>query len=139
MAEVQGIGGVFFYSNQPRALMEWYAEILGIDFEQHPDGSESYYKVFFTRDRESSVLRANPVFAINPAKQPLREGGPTYMLNLRVDNLDVFLAELKEKGVEAEPKMIAWEGGKHAWIQDPDGNRIELYEELFFESGEPAS
>jgi hypothetical protein len=26
---------------------------------------------------------------------------------------------------------LEWERGKHAWITDLDGNRVELYEELF--------
>ena len=26
--------------------------------------------------------------------------------------------------------QTAWRG-KHAWIRDPDGNRVELYEEVF--------
>jgi catechol 2,3-dioxygenase-like lactoylglutathione lyase family enzyme len=131
MAEVQGIGGVFLYSNQAATLANWYTDILGIHFERHPDGTDRFYKVFFTRDSESSVMRENPVFAINQAENPIRSGGPTYMLNLRVDNLDDFIRTLQAKEIEVEPDVLVWERGKHAWIQDPDGNRIELYEEIF--------
>jgi hypothetical protein len=33
--------------------------------------------------------------------------------------------------VEVEAQILEWERGKHAWIRDPDGNRVEIYEELF--------
>ena len=131
MAKVEGIGGVFLNSKRAAELAAWYSEKLGIEFERHPDGGDNFYTVFFTRDPETSILRENPVFAINQAKEPLASGGQTYLLNLRVDNLDEVLAMLAEKGVQAEPKILAWERGKHAWVRDGDGNRLELYEEIF--------
>ncbi len=131
MAEVKGIGGVFLYSNQARELADWYSEILGIEFDPHPDGGDRFFKVFFTKDPETGVMRENPVFAINQADEPIRSGGPAYMLNLRVNDLDAFIRSLNEKGVVVEPDILIWERGKHAWIRDPDGNRIELYEEIF--------
>lgn len=130
MAEIKGIGGVFLFSSQAAVLADWYSGILGIEFERHPDGTDRFFRVFFTRDAETRQLRENPVFAINQADEPIRAGGPTYMLNLRVDDLTGFIEELLEKGVEVEPDVLVWERGKHAWIRDPDGNRIELYEEI---------
>jgi catechol 2,3-dioxygenase-like lactoylglutathione lyase family enzyme len=129
MAIVAGIGGVFIYSNGVRKLRDWYQSVLGIETERHPDG-ESFYKVFITRDAQSSILRENPVFALIQAKEPLAESGRGFTLNLRVDELDQMLAQLRAKGVEVEPDILQWERGKHAWISDLDGNRIELYEEI---------
>jgi catechol 2,3-dioxygenase-like lactoylglutathione lyase family enzyme len=51
-----------------------------------------------------------------------------------VDDLEVFLAKLKDRGMHIEDRRLEWEGGKHAWVRDPDGNRVELYEEIFFSS-----
>jgi predicted enzyme related to lactoylglutathione lyase len=130
MAGVKGIGGVFLFSNQAKALARWYSEMLGIEFEQHPNGGDNYFTVFFTRDVESGIMRENPVFAINQAKTPLAEGGPSYLLNLRVDDLDAMLEDLRENGVEIEADILRWERGAHAWIRDRDGNRVELYEEI---------
>ena len=129
MASVEGIGGVFIDSEDAERLAAWYQDMLGIEMEAHPDGI-GYYKMFTTRDVAGSFLRENPVFAINQAKTPLAKNGRGFVLNLRVDNLDVMLSELKERGVTVEEKILEWERGKHAWIQDLDGNRIELYEEL---------
>jgi catechol 2,3-dioxygenase-like lactoylglutathione lyase family enzyme len=129
MATVQGIGGVFIDSDDAARLAGWYEETLGIEMASHPDGI-GYYHVFSTRDAESSIMRENPVFAINRAKAKLPEGDRGFVLNLRVDDLYAFLERLRAKGVEIEEKILEWERGKHAWIHDLDGNRIELYEEI---------
>jgi catechol 2,3-dioxygenase-like lactoylglutathione lyase family enzyme len=130
MASVQGIGGVFIDSDDASRLASWYEEMLGIKMESHPDGI-GYYRVFFTRDAETSIMRSNPVFAINQAKTRLPEGERGYMINFRVDHLDSYLEKLRTKGVAIEDNIQEWEYGKHAWIRDLDGNRVELYEELF--------
>jgi catechol 2,3-dioxygenase-like lactoylglutathione lyase family enzyme len=130
LSTVQGIGGVFLDSNDASALAHWYQRHLGIDFSEHPEGS-SFYVVFQTGDPVTGEIRNNPVFAINQTGArlaPAPERGLT--INLRVSDLDQILARLETEDVEVEEERIAWEGGKHGWIHDLDGNRIELYEEL---------
>jgi len=129
MASVKGIGGIFIDSHDAAQLAGWYEEILGIEMEPHPNGI-GYYRVFHTRDVETSIIRENPVFAINHAPEKLAQTGRGFVINLRVDNLTEFLEQLRFKGVEIEDRILEWERGKHAWIQDRDGNRVELYEEL---------
>ena len=129
MTKVKGIGGVFIDSNHAEQLANWYMEILGVDMEEHPNGG-SYYCVFQTRDYYTSQVRENPVFAINQVDEPLSKDQRGFTLNLRVDNMEAFLAMLESKGVQKEGKLLVWERGKHAQIRDLDGNRIELYEEV---------
>jgi predicted enzyme related to lactoylglutathione lyase len=129
MASIQGIGGVFIDSDDPQRLAGWYEQVLGIKMEAHPDGS-GYYHVFESRDARTSILRENPVFAINKAKEKLPTGSRGFMINLRVDELEAMLKQIQAKGVYIEGKLMEWERGKHAWIRDMDGNRIELYEEI---------
>lgn len=137
MAHVQGIGGVFIDSEDAGRLARWYEEILGITMEGHPDGI-GYFHVFETRDIETSVVRQNPVFAINQAQEPLAEKGRGFVLNLRVDDLNAFLDELRSRDVVVEDQVLEWELGKHGWIRDLDGNRVELYEEILAEGrGDP--
>jgi catechol 2,3-dioxygenase-like lactoylglutathione lyase family enzyme len=135
MATVQGIGGVFIDSEDATALASWYERFLGIEMEAHLDGT-SYYHVFPSRDAATSVLRENPVFAINQAMEKLARAGRGFVLNLRVDHLTHFLDQLRAFGVAIEDKILEWERGKHAWIRDLDGNRIELYEEIIPEPAE---
>jgi glyoxylase I family protein len=45
-----------------------------------------------------------------------------------VENLDKLLGLLREEGVKVDDKREESEFGKFAWIMDPEGNRIELWE-----------
>jgi predicted enzyme related to lactoylglutathione lyase len=129
LTDVEGIGGVFIASEDADRLAKWYETVLGIEMTAHPNGI-GYFHVFQTRDLAGGFIRENPVFAINHAETPLAKTGRGFTLNLRVQALDPLLEKLRSQGVPVEERMIIWEGGKHAWIQDPDGNRIELYEEI---------
>jgi len=129
MANVEGISGVFIDSMDATRLARWYEDILGITMETHPDGI-GYYHVFTTRDADSSIVRENPVFAINQATENLAEQGRGFVLNLRVDDLYGLLEQLRAKNVTVEDRVLEWERGKHGWIRDLDGNKVELYEEV---------
>jgi catechol 2,3-dioxygenase-like lactoylglutathione lyase family enzyme len=129
MNKVKGIGGIFKYSSNAARLADWYQRILGVRMERHPDG-DKFFKVFQTRDLESSTVRDNPVFAIYQTEGKLASERGGFMLNLRVDDLSSLLESLRAQGIQIEPKILEWEHGKHAWIRDGDGNRIELYEEI---------
>jgi len=127
--EVQGIGGVFLHSNDAQALADWYHRHLAIDFTE--EGGGSFYVVFLTRDLTSGEVRHNPVFAINQTDTELAPPAARGItVNLRVDNLESTLGRLASEGIQVDEKQIVWEGGRHGWIRDLDGNRIELYEEL---------
>lgn len=130
MATVEGIGGVFIESENAAQLARWYEEVLGIKMEAHPEGT-GYYHVFNSRDAVTQQVRENPVFAINQAGGTLAEQGRGFTLNLRVDRFEEMMAQLRAKGVAVEDNIIEWERGKHGWIKDLDGNKIEIYEEIF--------
>lgn len=50
------------------------------------------------------------------------------MLNYVVDDLDALLMRLDEAGVRIDAKRQEESYGKFAWIHDPDGNKIELWQ-----------
>ena len=52
----------------------------------------------------------------------------SFMVNYRVDNLDALLEDLKKSGIEIDPHREDYHYSRFAWITDPDGNRIELWE-----------
>lgn len=133
MANIEGLGGVFIASKDARALADWYGDVLGIEMKPMPDGT-SFYKVFFSRDVHTSQLRENPVFAIVPAEKDIQKGVDHFTLNLRVDNLEPFLAQIRSHGVKTEGEKLVWERGLLHWIRDLDGNRIELYEEILVDT-----
>ncbi len=123
MKRVTGIGGVFFRAKDPTATGAWYKEHLGV-----PTGEDGQ-TLFRWRDDEQPERRGMTVWAAfdadteyfgNPAQQS--------MINYRVENLDALLEELQREGVEIVPQREEYDFGKFAWIVDPDGNRIELWE-----------
>ena len=50
-------------------------------------------------------------------------------LSLSEADLQPFLEQLKADGIEIE-KTEDFDYGRFAWIKDPEGNRIELYQPL---------
>ena len=69
------------------------------------------------------------VFAIFPDDTTyFQPGRSDFMINFRVEDLDGLLEALRAEGVEIDPKREEFEYGRFAWIMDPEGNRIELWQ-----------
>jgi predicted enzyme related to lactoylglutathione lyase len=52
------------------------------------------------------------------------------MVNYRVDDLDALLTQLTAAGVTIDPHREDYNYGRFAWITDPEGNRLELWQPL---------
>jgi predicted enzyme related to lactoylglutathione lyase len=118
MAKAVGFGGVFLKARDPEALGRWYAENLGISAQ---DGGSLAF--------EGPESAGMTVFAHFPADTKyFGEGAQQVMVNFRVDDLDGLLKKLEAAGVRIDPKRDDHEYGKFAWIWDPEGNRVELWE-----------
>jgi len=123
MERVTGLGGLFFKAEDPEALYAWYEKHLGLKC-----GSNEAV-TFRWRHHEDKEKEGMTVWAILPQTtryfEPSRAG---FMMNFRVADLDRLLGVLKEEGVEIDPHREDYEYGRFAWIMDPEGNRIELWE-----------
>jgi predicted enzyme related to lactoylglutathione lyase len=117
MAKVLGIGGVFFKAADPKAVGDWYARVLGMA------GEEWGGVVFPQQGRGYQVWTAFKADTdhFQPSAQP-------YMINLMVDDLDGVLAKAAAEGVEPTGRQDDESFGKFAWIMDPAGVKIELWE-----------
>src|SRR5690242_13714177 len=127
MISVNGIGGVFLYANDPHKLAEWYTRNFGLEF--HSDMSNAFYMIFNDRDENGHESHRSTVFAIMQAKKPLGPERGEYMINYRVDDLPGFLQQLQANGIETAAIEEHQGIGYFSWIQDPEGNRIELYQQ----------
>ncbi len=120
MAKAIGVGGVFLKARDPQALSAWYAAHLGIPEQE--GGSLAF-------DGPGSA--GMTVFAHFPLDSPYFGDGPQpCMVNFRVDDLDQLLAQLAAAGVRIDPRREEYAYGRFAWIWDPEGNRVELWQPL---------
>jgi catechol 2,3-dioxygenase-like lactoylglutathione lyase family enzyme len=118
MAKAVGVGGVFLKCRDPKALGKWYAEHLGI-----PDQGGG--SLGFDGPESAGMT----VFSHFPADTKyFGDGAQQAMINFRVDDLDALLTTLEAAGVKIDPKRDDHEYGKFAWIWDPEGNRVELWQ-----------
>ncbi|GMM92760.1 VOC family protein [Qipengyuania sp. MTN3-11] len=118
MAKVTGLGGVFYVVKDPEATRAWYRETLGIDGPYGPQLAWS----------EEHGEAPYSLISHFPDDAYIRPGKGGFMINLRVDDVDGMMTQLRDKGVEVLDS--ADEGyGKFAWLLDPDGIKIELWEQ----------
>jgi len=119
---VTGIGGVFFKSDDPERLREWYRRHLGI-------AGVSGGVNFVWRDRYDPSLVGYTVWAAFPRKTGyFGSDSQDLMVNYRVRNLDALLGRLKSEQVQQVGVIEEHWYGRFAWILDGEGNRLELWE-----------
>lgn len=125
---VDGIGGVFIYANDAKALSNWYAHHFGLKLETYEDGKVYGTEFKYRRLGDSSQVDST-VFSISQSKTTLPPERHEAVINYRVRDLQTFLEQLKAEAIEIE-KTEDFDYGRFAWIRDPEGNRIELYQPL---------
>jgi predicted enzyme related to lactoylglutathione lyase len=123
---VDGIGGVFIYANDAKALSNWYAQHFGLRLETYEDGKVYGIEFKYRRLGDSSKVDAT-IFSISQSKVTLPAERHECVVNYRVHDLAAFLEQLKADGITVDKTEDA-EYGRFAWIRDPEGNRIELYQ-----------
>jgi catechol 2,3-dioxygenase-like lactoylglutathione lyase family enzyme len=121
--KVEDVGGVFIYSNDAKALAEWYKDKLGIGLVNN--AAEGNYYFVFVR---GSGAGANTVFAIKPAKSKLAAERNQFAVNFRVNDFDGFLKRLEAKGVALDRTQDYPGFGRFGWLKDLDGNPIEFWQ-----------
>ena len=122
MARVTGIGGIFFKARDPEALRDWYRQHLGLDIQE-------WGGVTLRASGASDNGEAVTVWSIFPSTSNyFAPGSAAFMINYRVDNLADMLNSLRSQGCTVDERIEESEFGKFGWAQDPEGNRLELWE-----------
>jgi predicted enzyme related to lactoylglutathione lyase len=128
MAKVTGIGGVFFKStSDSAALAAWYRQHLGMPLEDF-GGAVLRWPDDKAEDKGLTVwhVAQGDTKWFSPSNAP-------FMINYRVDDLVELLAQLRASGVQIVQGPESHENGKFAWIMDPDGNKVELWEPMLWD------
>ena len=99
----------------PAALSAWYRDCLGLELDENGQWRQGAgATVFATFESETDYFGSR---------------SQQTMLNFRVRDLDAMLAQLRVKGADVAEETQDMEGvGRFAWVTDPEGNRVELWE-----------
>lgn len=120
--KVTGIGGIFFRSENPKEIKEWYGSNLGLEIDEY--GSPFEFRNA-NRPEEINYLMWSPFHEKTDYFDPSEK---QFMINYRVQNIEALVLKLKENGVVVLDEIEEYEYGKFVHIMDPEGNKIELWE-----------
>ncbi len=118
---IVGIGGIFFKSANRDQMREWYSKHLGLADKGH--GAMLPWREHGDAQKEHVT-----VWTVFPSSTKYFDPGQAFMINYIVDDLDALLERLKQEGVKIDPNRMNESYGRFAWIYDPDGNKIELWD-----------
>ncbi len=123
MKRVTGIGGIFFLARDPASLCAWYKEHLGIDVQRWGGAAFSW------ADAEGNPTAGTTAWSIGDASgDGFAPSASPFMVNYRVNDVHTLVAALKAEGCNVLEKIDESEYGKFAWVIDPEGNKVELWE-----------
>lgn len=123
--KVTGVGGIFFYSDNPEETKEWYAKNLGIETNEW--GSSSFDSRNVDRPDEINSLQWKPFKKGDEYFSPSKK---EFMINYQVQNIEALVKRLKENGVTFVDSLETYDYGKFIHILDKEGNKIELWEPI---------
>jgi catechol 2,3-dioxygenase-like lactoylglutathione lyase family enzyme len=120
IGRITGVGGIFLKSKDPKALARWYRDVLGIPLEPWGGALLRY---------DAPGHPPTVVWSAFPSTTDyMSPSTREFMIDFAVDDLDAYLTRLKAKGVTVLKSQDGGATGKFAWILDPDGTKIELWQ-----------
>ncbi len=123
MKRVTGIGGIFFKAKDAPSLQAWYKRHLGIDVQVWGGAA------FRWADSAGKPVGGTTAWSIcSQDSDQFAPSTASFMINYRVDNLDALVKALKEEGCNVLDTIDESEYGKFAWVIDPEGNKVELWQ-----------
>lgn len=120
--KVSGIGGVFFKCKNPAMMRAWYKTNLGLH-------TNPYGAVFEWYQGADSTKKGYTTWSVfNEKTKYFEPSAKDFMINYRVENLDMLAAELRVANVTFTDSIQVFDYGKFVHVLDPEGNKIELWE-----------
>ncbi len=119
-----GIGGIFFFSDNPKETRAWYAKNLGIEIN---DWGSTFRSRNVDKPEEINALQWSPFKKGSDYFAPSKK---EFMINYRVQHIEELVNKLKENGVTIVDSIATYDYGKFVHIMDAEGNKIELWEPI---------
>jgi len=123
--KVTGIGGIFFFTENPKETREWYAKNLGFDVN---DWGSTFESRNVDKPEEVTSLQWSPFKKGDDYFSPSKKD---FMINYRVQNIEGLVNQFKENGVTVLDEIATYDYGKFVHIMDAEGNKIELWEPVW--------
>ena len=102
---------------------EWYKLHLGVDVQSWGGAA------FDWSDADGKPIGGTTAWSVvSENSQQFAPSSAPFMINYRVDDLYALVAALKEEGCNVLDKIDDSEYGKFAWVIDPEGNKVELWQ-----------
>lgn len=124
--KVTGIGGIFFFLENPKETKDWYARNLGLEINDW--GSSSFESRNIDKPEQIESTQWCPFKKGDEYFSPSKK---EFMINYRVQNIEGLLEKLKENGVTILDNIETYSYGKFVHIMDTEGNKIELWEPVY--------
>ena len=121
---VLGVGGIFVKSADPDASKRWDQDVLGLELN-------SYGGFDFSHGETASQFGdgARTVFArFETGSDYFEPSTHPFMINLIVSDMDALLERIAATGTALVGDPQSFDYGRFAWVMDPDGVKIELWE-----------
>jgi len=123
MKRVTGIGGVFLKAKDAPALRAWYKTHLGVDVQAWGGAAFSW------ADADGRPTGGTTVWSVASSdSDQFAPSSAAFMVNYRVDDLLALVDALKSEGCNVLDRIDDSEYGKFAWVIDPEGNKVELWQ-----------
>jgi predicted enzyme related to lactoylglutathione lyase len=123
MKRVTGIGGIFFKARDAAALQDWYRRHLAIDVQDWGGTAFSW------ADANGTPVGGTTIWSVGPQDgDQFAPSGASFMINYRVEDLHAVVAALKAEGCNVLDRIEESSYGKFAWVIDPEGNKVELWQ-----------
>lgn len=120
--KVTGIGGIFFKTDKPQEIKNWYEKNLGFKCDE-------YGAMFESRDSENPDKKTLLQWSAFPKDTDyFKPSEKEFMINYRVEDIEELVKELKASGVTVLDEIETYPYGKFVHILDPENNKIELWE-----------
>lgn len=122
--KVTGIGGIFFFSDNPDATKTWYSKHLGLEVNEW--GSTFEFRNA-NKPEEINYLQWSPFQSGSTYFEPSNR---EFMVNYRVQHIEKLVENLKASGVTILDAIETYSYGKFVHILDNEGTKIELWEPI---------
>jgi len=120
--KVTGIGGIFFFTEDPKETRDWYAKNLGLEVN---DWGSTFESRNIANPEEINSLQWSPFKNGSEYFEPSKK---EFMINYRVQHIEKLVENLKANNVTVLDEIAFYDYGKFVHIMDSDGNKIELWE-----------